>query len=211
MARLKRTLSLGSVVLFGIAYMTPSSSSGLSASSPRPPRDTSPPPTSPLPWRCSSPPSATGAWPRPSRGRLGLYLRAQGHRFPARLHRRLGGAARLPVPADGDLADRRRLPALGLSRGTQRGLGAGVHRRDHDDQHRRPAPGEERQWPADAGAVPGPRRLRRTLRALRAGRPGQAVMVTATVARWRPAGAAGDERCGDRLLLVPRVSTRSVP
>lgn len=38
MARLKRTLSLGSVVLFGIAYMTPSSSSGLSASSPRPPR-----------------------------------------------------------------------------------------------------------------------------------------------------------------------------
>ncbi len=43
------------------------------------------------------------------------------------------------------------------------------------------------------------------------GDPGQAVMVTATVARWRPAGAAGDERCGDRLLLVPRVSTRSVP
>ena len=90
-------------------------------------------------------------------------------------------------------------------------VGAGVHRRDHDDQHRRPAPGEERQWPADAGAVPGPRRLRRTLRALRAGRPGQAAMVTATVARWRPAGAAGDERCGDRLLLVPRFRRGQYP
>ncbi len=116
MARLKRTLSLGSVVLFGIAYMTPIivlGTFGILADATRG--------VVPSAYLAASVAMLFTALSYgrmaaafPVAGSAYTYVRKAIDQPETGLPRRLGGAAGLPVPADGHLADRRGLPALRL-------------------------------------------------------------------------------------------------
>lgn len=96
---------------------------------------------------------------RLSRRRLGLYLCPSLDQPQHRLPRGMGGAARLFLPADGHLADRRRLSHLGLPRGSDLGMDRRLHRRHNAGQCRRHRLCQPHQLHPDAGAARRARRL----------------------------------------------------
>src|SRR5471030_317421 len=205
MARLQRTLSLGSVVLFGIAYMTPIivlGTFGILAQS-----------------TAGMVPAAYLAalvamfFTAMRYGRMAAAFPVAGSAYSyvrkaiseTRVHRRLGRVARLPVPADGDLADRRRLPQLRVPGGAAVDLGVGVYRHHQRDQHRRPEAGQRHQRLADAGASAGADCLRRAVYPLHWRRCEHTAMDGQTILQRRHANAADHERRSHRLLLIPRL------
>ncbi len=123
---LARTLTLKSVVLFGLAYMTPLIVLGTfgvvaDTTGGAVPDGLSRSPCAP----CCSPRTATGRWRPPTRSPA-RRTPTSGGAIDGRvgLPRRLGDAARLLLPAHGHLAHRRRLPAGAVPRRPRSGCGS---------------------------------------------------------------------------------------
>jgi putrescine importer len=209
MARLQRTLSLGSVVLFGIAYMTP-------ICCPRRPLASS------LQSTAGMVPAAYLAalvamfFTAMSYGRMASAFPVAGSAYSyvrkaisPKLGFIAGWAVLLDylVSADGDLADRRGVSQLRVSLPYRKlDLGAGVHRHH---QHAINIVGLKLangiNALADAGAVFGADCLRRAVCALHRWRCEHAAVVDGKpFFNGRHADAADHERRGHRLLLVPR-------